>query len=93
MFPDMQKQWSSSKYEVSIYCLNLFQIFGEDTLRSSLFVTICRRQSILIGWVCLSSKKFKKQNRNSGEQYFNRLLYGESQKKSLSKHKIRIVIF
>ena len=85
MFPDMQKQWSSSKYEVSIYCLNLFQIFGEDTLWTSLFVTICRRQSILIGglgfgFVCLQKKNSKKQNRNSGEQYLNRLLYGESQK-------------
>ena len=40
MFPDMQKQWSSSKYEVSIYCINLFQIFGEDTLWTSLFVTV-----------------------------------------------------
>ena len=40
MFPDMQKQWSSIKYEVSIYCINLFQIFGKDTLWTSLFVTV-----------------------------------------------------
>ena len=40
MFPDMQKQWSSIKYEVSIHCINLFQIFGKNTLWTSLFVTV-----------------------------------------------------
>ena len=40
MFTDMQKQWSSSKYEVSINCINFSQIFGKDTLWTSLFVTV-----------------------------------------------------
>ena len=40
MFSDMQKQWSSSKYEGSINCFNCSQIFGKDTLWTSLFVTV-----------------------------------------------------
>ena len=36
----MQKQWSSSKYEGSINCFNCSQIFGKDTLWTSLFVTV-----------------------------------------------------
>ena len=66
----MQKQWSSSKYEVSIYCINLFQIFGEDTLWTSLFVTVTVEDKVFqqVGWGLgvFAFKKNLKKNRNNG---------------------------
>ena len=83
----MQKQWSSSKYEGSINCFNCSQIFGKDTLWTSLFVTVTVEDKVFqqVGWGLgvFAVKKEIQKNRNSGEQYLNRLLYGEPQKISL----------